>query len=161
MILIAAVVFDLKTGRIPNKLILTGYLAGILLQVIESGPAGIFIFFQRAGSPIMLLYVLYYIKALGAGDVKLYSVTAVYFPFSQMKYVFLYSFLLGAAASLVRVLQKRQLRIRLWKLWDYASDCMEEHSLLRYQTLPEAASFLHFSIYIMLGSILTMCQFNF
>jgi len=74
---VLAVGFDLKSFRIPNKLIHFGYLAAFLLQIglCEGTMLQRWIhFIAGALCPILLLWVGWIAKGIGAGDIKLLSV---------------------------------------------------------------------------------------
>lgn len=65
---------DARDYRVPNKLIGLGYLAGLYINIADCGLAGIPVFLAKAAWPILLLYILYVLGGLGAGDIKLFSV---------------------------------------------------------------------------------------
>ena len=68
---IIAAVFDVRSRRIPNRLVLAGIVAGLAWNVFEYGLSG----FARAGEGLGLGFILYFplflLRARGAGDVKL------------------------------------------------------------------------------------------
>ena len=71
LVLLLASLWDLKKGKIPNMLIVTGALYGLLrvfyYQTFFRHIPGIII-------PILIFYPLYKIGTIGAGDIKLFSV---------------------------------------------------------------------------------------
>ena len=74
-ILTMASIFDARSYRIPNQLIVLGYLAGIFVNLAMYGPIGMKYFLIKALWPIACLSLLYIFgKQLGAGDIKLFSV---------------------------------------------------------------------------------------
>ncbi len=76
-ILTLASIFDARTYRIPNQLIVLGYLAGIFMNLQWYETLGILYFVIKAAWPIALLIPLNLMgKQLGAGDIKLFSVMA-------------------------------------------------------------------------------------
>jgi len=80
-LLVAAVVSDLRSRRIPNRLVLFGMAAGLLLQATVTPGAGLLV--QPFGAlgltagaggllvGLLCLLPMYALGALGAGDVKL------------------------------------------------------------------------------------------
>lgn len=75
VLVIAAAVYDLKVFRIPNRLIVTGIVMGVcivVIRVIAGEHIGSYILGTLAGLAGMML--LYVIRAVGAGDVKLFAV---------------------------------------------------------------------------------------
>jgi Flp pilus assembly protein protease CpaA len=75
-ILTVACMFDAKYFKIPNQLIVIGYGAGFIMNVLTYQINGFLVFLLKAMWPILLLFLLTVIKGLGAGDVKLFSVMA-------------------------------------------------------------------------------------
>ena len=75
ILIVWAVSEDVKAFRIPNRLIIAGYIAGVIMLVIRgfSGEhIGNYITGTLVGLSEMLIF--YIIKAVGAGDVKLFAV---------------------------------------------------------------------------------------
>ena len=106
--LVTAVVCDLKDYRIPNELIGLGYVASYYLNVLMSGPKGVIIFFLKGIWPIAVCYVLFLIKALGAGDIKLFSVIATTVGSQDMLQIIVMSLVLGAIVGLIRIIRRRK-----------------------------------------------------
>ena len=67
----AAVCTDLKTMRVPNGLIVLGVLAGAMLSSMGIRSGGVILFLIRLVLPVVILYPVYLIRGLGAGDIKL------------------------------------------------------------------------------------------
>ena len=106
-LLLVASTWDVKTGKIPNHLIITGYILGFLSIWIREGVDRFWIYAIRAVWPLLQLYGLFYIKAVGAGDIKLLSVISVFFTFDQMVDVMTFFFAFSAMASLIKIIISR------------------------------------------------------
>ena len=77
-LLLLAALTDLRTRRIPNRLILTGLIASLALQMLAGGMAVMIAWslgLLVGGSMFMLLYA---IRAMGAGDVKLMAMAGAF-----------------------------------------------------------------------------------
>lgn len=109
LLLIFATISDLRTGKIPNSLIAAGYIVGLGMQLVSVGSKELMIAFFRAGWPIIVFYGLFYIRALGAGDIKLLSVTSTFFNFEQMLDIIIFSFLFGAGVCLARIIKDKKI----------------------------------------------------
>lgn len=74
LLVTAAAVFDLKSRRIPNGLVLVGLVASLILQIIFSSFSSLY-GFKNWGYGLLvgfgLFLPLYLLRAMGAGDVKL------------------------------------------------------------------------------------------
>ena len=64
---------DLHTRRIGNRLILGGYLLGLIYRCTDTGIRGMGTFLIHIGLPVIFLYLFYLTHLLGAGDIKLFS----------------------------------------------------------------------------------------
>ncbi|MDD5602938.1 MAG: A24 family peptidase [Eubacteriales bacterium] len=67
----SALVYEIKTGKISNRLIIAAVSAGLLLSVLEDGLNGMLSCVNGILLPGAVLFVLYYFNALGAGGAKL------------------------------------------------------------------------------------------
>ncbi|WP_295993868.1 prepilin peptidase [Rugamonas sp.] len=87
-LLAAAVLTDVRSRRIPNKLVLTGAAAGLALQTALApgdglftapfGGIGIALALAGLGLGLALLLPMYALRAMGAGDVKLLAMIGVF-----------------------------------------------------------------------------------
>src|ERR1700722_11609734 len=66
-----AAVFDIRSRRIPNWLVLAGIIVGLAWNVYSSGWSGLLRASEGLGLGFVLYFPLYLIRARGAGDVKL------------------------------------------------------------------------------------------
>ena len=71
VIVIAAAATDLRSRRIPNWLTLSGVCAGLLLNWYMEGLVGIRTSLEGLALGFGVYFVLYCLRAMGAGDVKL------------------------------------------------------------------------------------------
>lgn len=100
---LAAVFYDFAGGKIPNRLLGIGLLASFGYML---GTRGVWYMFEMAAGmviPIVLLFALFHMHALGGGDLKLLSFLGSFFGF-QITEVIVYAFLFGACQSLIRLL---------------------------------------------------------
>ena len=100
-ILILAVCSDVRTEKIRNKLILAGLATGFLIQIYEKGISFI---------PLFLFYPIFRIGALGAGDIKLFSVIAGFLTLKTWWVCVEAAFLAGAAMGLFKLLFKNYVK---------------------------------------------------
>lgn len=101
-ILIIAVYFDIKTGCIPNKLNLSGCILGLFLNTLFMGKYGLINSICGILLPIIILFVFFVFRVLGAGDIKLLSVIGA-FRLTDIICVIMLSFVLAALWGLLSV----------------------------------------------------------
>ena len=87
-LLAAALWHDLRTRRIPNRLVLWGTVGGVVLNSMLPAGAGLFqqpfgglgLLQSLAGAAagLALLLPMYLLRALGAGDVKLMAMCGAF-----------------------------------------------------------------------------------
>lgn len=142
---------DLQCGRIPNQWILIGYITGAYVNVSLWGAKGILIFLFNVLWPILLLYLLFFIRAIGAGDVKLFSALASIAGAEVTWRVMTAAFAAGAFISLIRLIRRRQLFWRIARFASYTKSCLSSRRLSSYSTEEMPESYLHFSLCILIG----------
>lgn len=107
---IIAAVFDVRSRRIPNQLVLAGIVAGLAWNVFEYGLSG----FARAGEGLGLGFILYFplflLRARGAGDVKLLAAIGTITGPGNCFWIFLLSAILGGIIALVIVMFRGRAR---------------------------------------------------
>jgi prepilin peptidase CpaA len=111
VVLLAAVVFDLRWRRIPNKLVLSGMVLALSLHVLALGQgtrplAGESVWSALAGLAMGLALMLppYLMRAMGAGDVKLMAMVGAFVGAPTVVTAVIYTLLAGGLLSLVFML---------------------------------------------------------
>jgi prepilin peptidase CpaA len=78
ILVVAAAIFDIKTRRIPNKLVFSGALAAITFHTFSSYGIGALSSIGGLAVGIASLLPLYMMRAMGAGDVKLMAMVGAF-----------------------------------------------------------------------------------
>ena len=148
-LLLAAAVYDLREGRIPNRLILAGVFLGMLRIAVcrMAFPPyliGILI-------PILFLFPFFSIGTLGAGDIKLISMIGFFLSPKEVAFSMLLAFAMAAAAGAAGYLRKGILIPGLYRLWTYMASCLAEGIILPY---PEenGRNRIHLAPFIFIGT---------
>ncbi len=102
-----AVVTDVTSTRISNRLIVCGLGFGLALRILGQGAAGGLIFLLNISIPVILLYLLFQVRALGAGDIKLFSVIGAYVSTEELLQTMLVSFFVGAVIGIAKIIYER------------------------------------------------------
>lgn len=90
---------DCLRQRVSNRLIILALLDAIVYQCIQKGVLGISYSIIQAGIVFLLLFLLYVCRAVGAGDIKLLCVTAVFLSWRHA----MFAFLVGLYLSLIPI----------------------------------------------------------
>ena len=104
MILLTAVVTDLTKGKISNRLIACGLLSGLAFRIFGEGGAGILTFVIHISIPVILFYLLFQMRALGAGDIKLFSMLGTFISTEQLLKLMVRAFCVGALLGICKMI---------------------------------------------------------
>lgn len=97
--------YDLRTGRIPNKLIAISGFFGLTLSFILGGVDGLVRGIFGTTFSILGLFILFVCGVLGAGDIKLFGALGTVVGPSVI-WIIAYSLVVGAAEGLVIMINK-------------------------------------------------------
>jgi prepilin peptidase CpaA len=153
VVLLVAVWMDFDSYKIKNQLIILGMAAGIVLWMTVAGPdihSGIDLL-TGILLPIIICWIPFRMHALGAGDIKLFSVIGCLNGGKDVICCIVFSFLLAAGISLGRLLSHRQLRQSLLNCFRYFQSIYCEGSIMPYPQRDEPGHHIHFSAAILLG----------
>ncbi len=131
-VLTMAAVMDFQNGKVSNRLIVLGWTAGLWFRILGQGAIGIVQFLICSSIPVILLYFLFQLRALGAGDIKLFSVVGGFVTLRQLLFIVAASFLAGAVIGVGKIICRRA----------------SQGYVRRERTL------IHFSIAILIGYLL-------
>jgi prepilin peptidase CpaA len=104
-----AVVSDFREMRISNRLIASGLIWGLVLRIMGDGSAGIIFFLFNVSIPVILLFLFFQLRAVGAGDIKLFSVVGAFLTTRQLMYIIAVSFLCASVLGSGKLLYNRVL----------------------------------------------------
>lgn len=117
--LLIACCCDYWKGKIPNLLLVFMFIVGWGQSLIGEGLQEVIAFPVECAIVMLLLYPLFKIGALGAGDVKLYGVCAGYLPREKFLFFFFLSLLIAAVISLVKMIRESNAVERIFYFCEY------------------------------------------
>ncbi len=95
---------DFQTGKISNRLIVSGLIWGLAFRLMGDGMAGVLPFLIHISIPVILFILLFQIRAIGAGDIKLFSVVGGFLGIRQLVYLVLTAFIVAAGIGVFKLL---------------------------------------------------------
>ena len=107
LLLLIAVYTDMTKTIISNRLIVVGLILGLLFRIFGEGKADILIYIVNISIPVILLYLLFYLRALGAGDIKLFSMIGAFITTKQLLEVMSMAFVIGGIIGAVKLVYIR------------------------------------------------------
>lgn len=157
-LLVIAMMQDIRSGRVSNRLILLGLLIGLICKVQESEVRGIYLFLRNVSVPVILFYLLFLMHVLGAGDIKLFSMIGGILTIEELFLCIWYSFGVGGILSLFYLLRDKNGWKKLKYAWNYLLCVCKYRKIVPYE-LPEEipGSKMAFSIAIFLGWLGVFC----
>jgi len=116
VLVVTAFITDIKSMKIPNMLTIPAMICGILYHLMDSGWSGVLFTGKGLLVGFGILLVMYWMGAVGAGDVKLFggigAWTGTLFTIQSLLYSVLFAGLIG----IVILLWRRETLVRLRKV---------------------------------------------
>lgn len=122
--LLMACYFDYRYRKIPNLLLGIMLVHGLAVSFGAQEWQGVLFFLLQALLLLGLLYPLFKLGMLGAGDVKLFGICAGYFSYDRIVYFLFVSMLLAAIVSLFKLIIEQNASERFAYLGDYFWEVM-------------------------------------
>ena len=132
VLLAAACCFDYRYKKIPNFLIVVTVALGAAWRFYQGGAWEAACYAGEAVMVMFLLYPLFKVGTVGAGDVKLLGVAAGYFPVRKILIFLFLSLMIAAVFSLVKMVRKRYFLERMGYLFDYIKDVVRSGKIKLY-----------------------------
>ena len=113
--------------------------------------------------PVIVLFPLYKIGVIGAGDIKLFSMLGFYFTFMETIFCIFAAFVLGAVVSVLSFIRYDYFFERMTYLFSYLKECLSlghfryyylDSKGKRISNLKENQSKIHFAIPIFISVLL-------
>lgn len=125
ILVLVAAVYDIRYRRIPNWLVLTGIIAGLVWNAcdlpvwpgLKRSAAGL-------GTGFALYFPLYLLRARGAGDVKLLAAAGAIAGAGNCVWIFALTAVLGGLIALILLLFVGRLRKTLFNIGWILNDLM-------------------------------------
>ena len=132
LLLLLAVISDRRTYKIKNSLHGVFILIGVGLELWQNGLKGGSIAVVAMIIPILILFPLFALRMLGAGDIKLFASIGAIMGSGFVLNAMVYSFLSGGLMALLLMILRKNGRERLRHLIAYMKTCFLTLSLQPY-----------------------------
>jgi prepilin peptidase CpaA len=135
LIVVPAALFDFRYRRVPNWLSLAGVLLGVGLNFFLFETPGLWNSLKGLGVAFGIYFVLYLLRAMGAGDVKLMAAVGSIVGWANWLGILVLTSVFGGLAALVLVSRKGRLRSTFRNIWMILVSL--GHRQAPYQSNPE------------------------
>lgn len=132
-LLLLALICDIRTYKINNKIVYSFILLGILTNLYLNGVGGLKESLLGIIIPFALLFILYALRMLGAGDIKLFSAIGAIMGKNFILYTVAYSFIAGGIISFFIILLRKNGKKRLIYFLNYLKVSIFSFSLFPYE----------------------------
>lgn len=154
-----SVAADFLSGKVSNGLILAGMVSSIVSLMIHNGKEYIISAVLSVFLCFLVLYPIYKIGAIGAGDIKVLGIVASYFQPKEMLYVIGVSFVVGAFLSVLKLSAERNWKSRWNYLISYINQVISSRRFLLYEQSREQDSGywqnkIHFTVAILISVLI-------
>ncbi len=153
-ILSIAVVMDYRNGRIKNWLTAAGIAAGCILR-LSTGETSVLLLLAGIFFPLLCCGLLFRMHALGAGDIKLFSVIGSFADFQELLSCICFSFVAGAIISLLKLIVNRNLMSSVYCFFQYIRQIYATGTIEKYPGRDDGKRQMHFSAAILIGFLVT------
>ena len=154
LFLAGAVITDLRAHLIPNALVLTGALTGIVLAGLHPDGIGLLRALGGLALGLAIFLPLYSLRAMGAGDVKLMAMTGAFLGYPALVEAALWVLLAGGVLALVFTLRRgvaRRMAGNLREMFYSATASVQIRTVPDFSTGPQTAARLPYAVAIALG----------
>jgi prepilin peptidase CpaA len=107
---------DWRTRRIPNRLTVSGVVAGVALNSIVGRWHGAMLSLEGAGLALLVLLPLVLLRGMGAGDWKLMGAVGAMMGWRPMLFVLLVSLLTSGLMAIVQMIATKRVKRTLWNI---------------------------------------------
>lgn len=110
LLVVIAAITDFRSRRIPNWLVLTGFLLGLALNAVLYELEGLKLAGRGFGLAMLLYCPLYLLRAMGAGDVKLMAAVGTIVGAANWLGIFILTSILGGICAILLMSLKGRTR---------------------------------------------------
>ena len=129
--------YDYLKRKIPNAVIAVTMFLGVGWKFYGEGIVGIPVYLGNMFCVMCPLYLFYKIGVIGAGDVKLFGVTAGFLPFKKIFLFLFVSLLVAAVISICKLWKEKIYGERFGCLFHYLSEVLQNQCWQPYLSDPE------------------------
>jgi prepilin peptidase CpaA len=156
ILLILALISDIKLYKIKNKIILPFIIIGIMTNLLNSGINGFRESLIGIAVPVVVLIILYAVRMLGAGDIKLFGAIGSIMGYEFCLFTIVFSFIAGGVIASILIILRKNGRRRFSHLFEYIKACIVCFTLLPYSDFDDKSDGekFHFAVAITLGTMI-------
>lgn len=146
--------FDIRYRRIPNKVVLSTLLCGLLLNTLSHQWNGLSVALLGCALAFGLMMLLYLFGALGAGDVKLFAAIGALIGVKLVVPTFVIVVFCGGALALISMLYTGTAKVTMHRVWTILVGILPGWQMPRYTATPDRQT-IPYGVAITLGTLIS------
>ncbi len=153
-----SLVCDIKAYKIFNAVVFPFIIIGLITNFVFYGFEGILFSLKGLFLPIGFLFILFALRMLGAGDIKLLGAVGAIMGPEFAFYASCYSFVCGGVISIIIMMHRKNGKQRIKYLFCYLKECFLTFTIRPYIDLgmKNDGSVFRFSYAIFMGTLLAV-----
>lgn len=155
-----AFVTDIKTMKIPNWITVGGLVTGVLAHLIVDGWSGGWFALQGAGAGFGILLLMYWCRAVGGGDVKLFAGIGAWTGTLLTLQILFYSVMAAGLIGLVVLLFRKEMFVRIKALFSRIFSALMLRSIDPLRVAAAGQIQIPFMLAVLPGAILTAALYS-
>lgn len=153
LLVAVAAINDLASRRIPNLLLLTGFIAALSLHAISPEPGkALLACFGGAIAGLLIFLPFYLIRGMAAGDVKMMATVGAFTGPAAALHIAIFAWCAGGVMALAFIICQGRLRLALTNLFSMARRAALRIPITQAEARPSAGS-LPYGVAIAVGTI--------
>jgi prepilin peptidase CpaA len=156
LILLVAAVWDIRFKRIPNWLTFPSMIVALSYYVIVGGFEGLLFSLQGAVVGMAILIIPYFMRGMGAGDVKLVGVVGAFLGVGKVVLALLWTALVGGLYAIVLLIYYICLKRTLRPYLSAAYPCRGSEEVLPPSGMALKKPSLCYGVAIAIGTMLSL-----
>lgn len=122
-LLFLSVISDLKASKIYNKYILPAALAGLVINIFLYGLEGMKSSVMGMVLPILFLGIFFYVRLIGAGDIKLFGAIGALLGWSFVLYAMVYAFIFAGIFAFISLARRAEIKSTFFAFYQEMKMC--------------------------------------
>ncbi len=152
--------YDVRYRRIPNTLVLTTLISGLILNTTFGGFSGVLTSIGGCLLAFAFMLVLHIFGAMGAGDVKLFAAIGAVLGVKLVVPTFVVVLLVGGALAVVSMLRAGTVRATLFRVMQIFVGLLPGWEMPRFSVPADRRHTIPYGVAITLGSLISLTIFN-
>ena len=146
-------VFDARSGKIPNRLLVLFGMAGLAGSFAVGGMWRLFEALAGAAAMFFLLWLLWRLRLMGAGDVKLFMMLGTYCGWPGVLFTFAGAVAAGSVFAAAHFLRRGDAKERFKALLSYLEELGRGGRPKAYFAEAERGARVSFAVFAAIGTL--------